>query len=82
MVSDSTNSLAVSAEPVNEKSTLTMPVNVPLKAGDEIRTRDVQLGNQVWRSSRKAKKVLYLKENTKKATASQVTAKGRILQGS
>jgi hypothetical protein len=47
MVSDSTNSLAVSAEPVNKKSTLTMPVNVPLSAGDEIRTRDVQLGKRL-----------------------------------
>jgi hypothetical protein len=36
--------LAVSAACVNEKSTLTMPVNVPFRAGNEIQTRDVQLG--------------------------------------
>jgi hypothetical protein len=37
-------SLDLSAESANEKSTLTMPVNVPIRAGEEIRTPDVQLG--------------------------------------
>jgi hypothetical protein len=32
------------ARTAKEKGTLTMPVNVPARAGDEIRTRDVQLG--------------------------------------
>jgi hypothetical protein len=37
-------SLAVGANSANEKSTLTRAVNVPLRAGEEIRTPDVQLG--------------------------------------
>ncbi len=43
-LSPGVGSLDLSAESANEKSTLTMPVNVPIRAGDEIRTRDVQLG--------------------------------------
>jgi hypothetical protein len=40
----SADSLADSARSAKEKGTLTMLVNVPARAGDEIRTRDVQLG--------------------------------------
>ena len=40
--SDSPRDNAVSP---NEKSALTFPVSVPLRAGEEIRTADVQLGN-------------------------------------
>jgi hypothetical protein len=44
MASDSSDALTVSAESVNEKSTLTSPVSVNSRAGEGIRTLDVQLG--------------------------------------
>ncbi len=44
MTSGSIDSLAASAEDANKKGTFTFPVNVPERAGEGIRTPDVQLG--------------------------------------
>jgi hypothetical protein len=44
MASGSTDSIAASAENTMQKGTFTFPVNAPSRAGEEIRTPDVQLG--------------------------------------
>jgi Phage integrase family len=44
MASGPIDSIAVSAQSANKKGTLTSAVNVPSRAGEEIRTPDVQLG--------------------------------------
>jgi hypothetical protein len=44
MASGSMDSIAASAENTNKKGTFTSLVNVPDRAGEEIRTPDVQLG--------------------------------------
>jgi hypothetical protein len=44
MASGSIDSIAAGAENTNKKGTFTIPVNVPERAGEEIRTPDVQLG--------------------------------------
>ena len=57
--SASTDSHVDSARTAKEKGTLTMPVNVPARAGDEIRTRDVQLGTTpvTWSAKRRKKPI-------------------------